>query len=306
MPITRESIRSPFTGVFFTPIESKGRIGVIVVPGSDGGIPEAIAERIAKNGYPALALGYFGLEGLPPFLENIDLEYFKRAIDSFRESVDAVVLLGYSRGGELVLILGSLFPDIVDGVIAFAPSSYVTGGFPHPNRPAWLLNGQPLPDYLKGLMSDREDWLESDDLAMACKSGKIAFHGNTSEDPYVVTDLFLARMSQAPVAMIPVEKMTCPLMVVSGEQDKIWPATLYSREIRKRLDAFESTILRQFLICPNAGHGIIAPYDASVYHPVGEFWCALGGTPEGNQQANFRAWSYVMEFIEKCGSNGHH
>lgn len=297
MPISRKSVLEPFTGTLFMPDAPNRRTGVLVVPGSDGGVPEGIAERIAVHGYPSLALGYFGCTGRPPHLENIELGYFKTAIESFRESVDTLVLLGYSRGGELVLILASLFPELVEGVVALAPSSFVTGGFPYPNRPAWLLNGQPLSAFIKGLTSDREDLLESEDLAQACKDGLIPFHENTSEDPYEITDLFLARHRQDPLAPIPVERMTCPLLVISGEQDKIWPAALYARELQKRLDASQSTIPRKFLIYPHAGHGIIAPYEAPIYHPLGGFWCSLGGTPAGNQQASNEAWNHILEFI---------
>jgi pimeloyl-ACP methyl ester carboxylesterase len=306
MSISRESVQGNFVGTCFTPAANMSNVGIIVVPGSDGGIPEAIAERIAKNGYPSLALGYFGCEGRPPFLENIDLEYFRGAIDAFKVSCKKIVLLGYSRGGELVLLLGSLFPDLVDGIIAVSPSSYVNGGFPHPNRSAWLLNGQPLPDFLQGVMSDREDFLEGEDLDLACKCGKIPSHQNTPEDPYVVADLFHLRNRQALKATIPLEKMTCPLLVIAGEQDKIWPSAKYSIEIQRRLDVEQSTIWRKFLTYPNAGHGILSPYNAPIYHPLGGFWCMLGGSAEGNQQACEAGWMSVMELINQVGFDGNH
>lgn len=299
-------MRAPFAGMVFTPILQSGNVGVIVVPGSDGGIPESIAERIAKNGYPALALGYFGCEGRPSLLEDIDLEYFKEAVEAFKVSYEKIVLLGYSRGGELALILGACFPDLLDGIIAFAPSSNVNGGFPHPNRPAWRLKGQPLPAFHKGVMSDRDDFLEREDLQLACKTGVIPFHQNTEQDPYVVTDLFLLRKLQGAQAKIPVENIRCPLLIVAGEQDKIWPSARYCREIRQRLDAAASTISRKFLIYPEAGHGIIAPYEAPVYHPLGGFWCVLGGTPAANQQASESAWIQVMELINQVSKDGYY
>ena len=155
-------------------------------------------------------------------------------------------------------------------------------------------------------MSDREDLLESEDLALACKSGRIPFHENTSADTYNVVDLFMERQKNAGLAAIPVERMKASLLVISGEQDLIWPSAIYSRELARRLDDAQSKIRRKFLAYSHAGHGIIAPYEAPVYHPLGHFWCALGGTPEGNRQASEDAWSHVLEFIQKCGSDGHH
>lgn len=72
--------RASFTGSLFSPETQKKMPGVILVPGSDGGIPEDLAQFIASHGYYVLALGYFGLEGLPPYLENIDLGYFQKVM----------------------------------------------------------------------------------------------------------------------------------------------------------------------------------------------------------------------------------
>ncbi|MCP5899189.1 hypothetical protein NL320_27525, partial [Klebsiella pneumoniae] len=61
-----------------------------------------------------------------------------------------IALSGQSRGGELVLLLGSLFPRSVAAVIGYVPSALVHGGQaaadPAVGRdgPAWLYRGQPL------------------------------------------------------------------------------------------------------------------------------------------------------------------
>lgn len=296
-------------GTFFIPTAQVGRVGVIVIPGSDGGVPESIAARIASYGFPAFALGYFGSAELPDALERIDLEYFTNAVEHFKEmlkkDIDAIVLLGYSRGGELVLILGSLFPDLVQGIIASAPSCFAVGGFPHPNVPAWVLNNQPALPYIGGLTSENKDLLEHEDLDVACRRGIILFHENTASDPFDVVDLFVARESKGKGADIPVEKIRCPLLVFSGMQDKIWPAYHYSEEISRRLLERKSPIRRKFVNYPNAGHGVLAPYEGSIYHPVGKFWCTLGGTLEGNKRATDDAWKQIQEFIAGVLHGGH-
>ena len=103
-----------FTGSLFSPETQKKLPGVILMPGSDGGVPEDLAQFIASHGYLVLALGIFGLESLPPFLENIHLEYFQKVMEWFGNisglKKNSLILFGYSRGGELALLLGTIFP----------------------------------------------------------------------------------------------------------------------------------------------------------------------------------------------------
>jgi len=53
---------------------------VLVLSGSNGGVPVRPAAWLAAPGYAALALAYFRYEDLPPLLEAIPLEYFQRAL----------------------------------------------------------------------------------------------------------------------------------------------------------------------------------------------------------------------------------
>ncbi|PIS01365.1 MAG: hypothetical protein COT84_02960 [Chlamydiae bacterium CG10_big_fil_rev_8_21_14_0_10_35_9] len=289
-------------GVLFYPDQIKKPTAIIVLPGSDGGVAEALSEYIASHSYIVLGLGYFGEEGLPSYLENIPLEYFQKAINWLRSRFDpySLNLLGYSRGGELALILGSLFPDIIDGIVAFVPCSAACGGFPYPNKPAWTFNNAPISPYLQGVMSSYQDLSEAEDLFLASKEGIIPYHSNSEEDPYDIVDLFMIRHKNNILekAAIPVENISCPILIIAGEQDKIWPSGLYGKLIIDRLHQKKSTIQKELLIYPNAGHGIIAPYEGPVYHPVGKFWCRLGGTPEGNQEANKKAWKATLDFFK--------
>jgi hypothetical protein len=76
------------------PLRERGLVGVtyhppgpgphpamIVLPGSEGGIPgsRAHAGGLASSGYLVLALAYFNAEGLPPLLQNIPLDYWWHA-----------------------------------------------------------------------------------------------------------------------------------------------------------------------------------------------------------------------------------
>ncbi len=300
--VQKQDISEEYFGSLFSPIEENPFPGVVLLPGSENGIPEAIGKYIASHGYVVLALGYFGIKHLPSQLENIPLEYFQNAIQQFRKMPQVkegpLTLMGYSRGGELTLLLGALLPRLVDALIAIVPNSNVSGGFPHPNGPAWLLNQKPILPSLHGVMSQEESLTEGEDLRLACAEGIIPYHSNTHHDPYEVVDLFMARQKHRdPMAIIPVERIGSPLLILSGDQDKIWPSWLYAEEIVARLDEKGSKIERRSVIYPNAGHGIISHYAGSIYHRVGEFWCTLGGTQEGNQAASKHAWQEIFHFL---------
>jgi hypothetical protein len=48
-----------FDAEFYSPAGSPKKLAVLVLGGSDGGIPSRRAKLIAANGFPALALAYF-------------------------------------------------------------------------------------------------------------------------------------------------------------------------------------------------------------------------------------------------------
>ncbi|MBM3208562.1 MAG: hypothetical protein FJZ57_08220, partial [Chlamydiae bacterium] len=179
---------------------------IIVLSGSDGGtpganaIPESFIEHLTGKGFIVFALAYFGVETLCDNLQNIQLEYFEAAFDwlALQPNInrEKISLLGQSRGAELALILGSIFPDKFHSIIACSPSSKICGAFPYPNRPAWLYQKKPLQPYLAGLSSDNWDLHEAEDLKNCCDENIIPHHSNTLEDPFSIKDLFVARNLQ--------------------------------------------------------------------------------------------------------------
>ncbi|WP_033257023.1 acyl-CoA thioesterase/bile acid-CoA:amino acid N-acyltransferase family protein [Kitasatospora phosalacinea] len=123
------------------------RPAVLVLGGSEGGNGgTSTASLLASHGYPALALGYFRLPGLPDRLEDIPLEYFARAAELLAGQAGTdpahVLALGYSRGSEAALLLADDYPELVHGAIVYSPSAQVNGGFPNPGTTAWTKDGK--------------------------------------------------------------------------------------------------------------------------------------------------------------------
>jgi dienelactone hydrolase len=89
---------------------------VVVLGGSDGGLWELPAALLASHGFSALALAYFGLDPLPPELVEIPLKYFEAALRWLMQqegiNPQAVAVMGWSRWGELALLLGAILPAL--------------------------------------------------------------------------------------------------------------------------------------------------------------------------------------------------
>jgi hypothetical protein len=114
--VQRIKVEGQLHGVLFLPNTKERRPGVLVVGGSEGGLLPGKAAWLASRGYAALALAYFRYDDLPPLLEGIPLEYFGSALGWMMQRpeilADRIAVVGTSRGGELALQLGSMFPQI--------------------------------------------------------------------------------------------------------------------------------------------------------------------------------------------------
>jgi dienelactone hydrolase len=293
----------------YTPELSGNDQAVLLVSGSDGGIPgnnavpRKFVENLVSQGYTVLALAYFGVDPLPAYLENIHFEYFLNAIAHFKNlgiiADNKLGIMGVSRGGELCLLLGAYFPELFNFIVSYVPSSVICGGFPYFNRPAWYHNHQVIGPFLGGFINNHVDLSEAEDLALACKNNLIPWHSGTREDPYIALDLRMMKHTKANLAdfMIPVEKITCPLLVFSGGEDKVLPSTLYSEMITRRLQACASTIKYQHKDFTKAGHGLMGAVSGSIFHPRGKFWCTMGGTYADNLAAYQDGLQILLEFL---------
>ncbi len=277
-------------GTLFLPSSKSPLPVIITLSGSNGGLGEGRAQLLASYGFAVLALGFFAVDGLPPHLENIPLEYFKTAFTWVRESslVDGsrIGLYGISRGGELALILGSWFPHSVQAIVAVVPSSVIHGNWHTPPKNAWMYQGKPLPS--------------APILPIDFSQGK----GKTPHRPLNTLQNFIHGLKDkdSEKAAIPVEKINAPLLLVSGGDDQMWPSTLYIYRIEQRLKQHESPIFYRHLHYPKAGHGIsipnLPPLGPVYYHPIEKHWFSVGGTPVEDQHASQDSWKKLIAFFQ--------
>ena len=108
------SIRIP--GLCCLPEESGPFSAVIVLHGSDGFQTNHrdIAERLAQAGLAAFAPTWFGGDPARPHWDHLRAEDLLMSVADFQNQTnippDRTGLIGFSRGGGLALILGSLLP----------------------------------------------------------------------------------------------------------------------------------------------------------------------------------------------------
>jgi dienelactone hydrolase len=271
--VKRVEVNGGLHGVLYEPSTEGPHPGVLVVGGSEGGLPIHNAVWLASHGYAAFALAYFRYEGLPAQLDGIPLEYFGEALLWMAKRPEIapgrIGVMGGSRGGELALQLGSMYPQIKT-VVAFVPANV--------RYPACCNGGGRL-----GFSSGAWTW----------KGIPLAYLRLRGKTP---------AMEQA--AQIAVENTHGPILLISGQDDGIWESSRMSDLVMGRLKSAHFQYDFEQLKYPHAGHraghpGIFPTWYGRITHPVSGRDEHFGGTPEGNAESSIDAGPKVLEFLGK-------
>jgi uncharacterized protein len=282
-------------GTLFYPATSGPHPAVIILGGAGGGLREGGAEALAWEGFAALALVYFGADPLPRELVEIPLEYFERAIAWLKAQPDVdanrIAVMGNSKGGELVLLLGSTYPEDIKAVVGYAPSGIVWQGIPFDReasyggpRSPWSLGGEPLP-FLR--------------LARPLAPDMVQMMGSFFGSPPAIGPIFYERALEDKAAVaaasIAVEKINGPVLVISGTDDRVWPATRFSEMVVERLEAHDHPFTYEHLRYEGAGHMITPPRSKPEMGWTNRL--EVGGNEEANEFANTDSWTKALNFL---------
>jgi dienelactone hydrolase len=264
---------------------------VIVLPGSEGGLPESSARLLASHGYATLALAYFGIEALPQELIEIPLEYFARAIAWLKTqpTVDParVAVWGGSKGGELALLLGATYPQEIKAVIGAVPSAVVYQGiswnpqsYRQGPRSSWTLNGKPVSFVPYAITPNFLDFALRRPIAFRSS------YDQPLDDKAVVA-----------AASIAVEKIAGPVLLVSGTDDQMWPSSRLADMAMERFKAHNHPFEYEHLKYKGAGHGLGSPCAPAI--TTRSSTLIVGGSMEANALARADAWAKTLVFLEK-------
>lgn len=266
------------TLVEFTPVETNQffasyytgnaspRYGVLVVGGSEGGLPLELSREIAQTGRPVLALAYFKEKSLPLELNEIALEYFEAPMNwllaQSETRDDGLLVVGWSKGAELALLMASRDRKII-GVAAGAPSSHVWAGvldeWDREPSSSWTAEGNPI-EYVR-YRFDRE-------------------YPNLK----TMYESSLQRAENKEEARIPVENINGPVLLLSGGDDTLWPSTSMAKYICQTIEAVRKNC--NHVDWPNAGHSLTAE----------DHW---GGTKDANKVAETESKKAVYDFLQQ-------
>ena len=282
-PIVAEISANGLVGRFYAPPIARNRAAVLLLGGSNGGFPDpAVATDLARRGFPVLALAYFrgftgaALTNLPAQLKDIPLEYLFRGIDWLKARPEVnrrkIVLMGESRGGELVLQLASMRRD-VGGVVAFVPS-HLRWGAVGGEGAGWTFEGKPLP-YARD----------------SYEPGKPMVEG------------FIETLDGPPEALaaaaIPVEKIRGRVLLLSTTADKIWPSARMANAAMARMAAKGKRGPRDHIRYDDSSHLMMGPGPGMTAFGSGPYRIEFGGTAEGTRAARDDAWAKALAFMAR-------
>jgi dienelactone hydrolase len=152
------------------------------------------------------------------------------------------MLLGTSRGGELVLNLASKYNDF-DAVVALVPSHIRFPAAPIANTSAWTLKGKELP-YLP-----IPPWAVINSLLGEKRKA---------------WEIILDNEKNMPEAEIEVENISCPILLLSAKDDEEWPSQYMCDKIVSRLSQSNYKYYYQHLSF-DGGHYIVKKHFDKVF-----------------------------------------
>jgi uncharacterized protein len=204
--------------------DSKNQPLIVAFGGSQGGNTwtegywSDMRTKFVDRGYAILAIGYFKTEDTPQVLDRISLDAIYDTIKSRSNNPkinkEKIMLLGTSRGGELVLNLACKYNDF-DAVAALVPAHMrFPAGSITANTSAWTFEGAELPY-----------------LPISYRAIFSLLLGNRQK----AWEIILAGEKYGAEAEIEVERIECPILLLSAKDDEVWPSQYMCDKIVSRL-----------------------------------------------------------------------
>lgn len=265
---------------------------VIVLGGSEGGTFTArtYAPQLAAHGFAVLGLPYYSpgydpadkVPGLPTSFTDIPADRLiavKAWIDR-QTGLDnrRIAIWGVSKGGEFAVLAASRLPWI-SAVVGVVPSDVVWEGWGRagPATASFSWDGKSLP-FVPYLGVDLE-------LARVARGERMEMRrphqaGRT------------ANPERAAAAAIKAEDFAGAMLLIGGDDDRVWPSGPMARAIAERRAA--AGLSTALLTWPDAGHALAGPGTEPVAAML-----ANGGTASGLAAARGTAWAATIAFLKR-------
>ncbi len=322
-------------GLRFEPTELHGLPGMIVLPagevpaggwpgvacfsGSEGGFESQLGQAavLASHGNAALAQAWISEADAAAAIAQIPLERFAGALTALadRPEVDASRVSGMaiSRGSEglLAAVSHGLGPAL-HRLILISPSCVswqaIGSGGEVPDTESWTLAGQPVPwvPFASGVLMRqliRNAWEVGRDTArhrpslLRLRPGYEASLGAVGlpiDDSGTVHGRH--RPSPPAGALLDAAAVSCPVLMLCGSDDAVWPSAAMSGVLAAQRRAAGTDGEDERVVYDGAGHLVrfgVLPTDAPWTGGI-----MLGGTREGLAAAQADATRRVLGFLE--------
>ena len=236
---------------------------------------------LASRGFATLSLAFFGYDDLPKSMKNLDFSYFEEAAEwlssQAQVSQGGIGVMTVSSGSQFLFMLAIHRKDLIKAIIGVSPfhSFAVVEGLHY--------KGETFPmielDYKRQWRNEKGYVVTRDILVFDSPTN----HGESR-------------------AIVPVERIQCPILLIYGTADLNSPAEYFVKRIVERLKAHgkgeQCTVLRY----PGAGHLIEPPYlplcEAAVFRSTGQIW-AWGGEPRSHAMAQEDSWAKIQSFFQR-------
>ncbi len=291
VPLEQDGLK----GFLYYPAEGGPFPGVILLGGSEGGLLETWARTLAANGFASLTLAWFGYPGVPDELVEIPLEYFDRAAEWMKShpkvKAGGLGLMGGSKGGEAALLAASR-NRAFRAVVAMTPAAHMWEGhtmrfFSPDYKPvsSWSLGGSPLP-YIPFKVTSAEKEME--------RKGELGSFVSFFRDGLAQADPQLVDK-----AAIPVEKIAAPILLISGTDDRIWPAGEFCAMITARLKKAGFPREVRHVIIEGGGHSSCMPFLITANRGLLIDGDPSGGSPQADARGGYRSWAETIAFLHR-------
>jgi dipeptidyl aminopeptidase/acylaminoacyl peptidase len=197
---------------------------IVGLGGSEGGNAwtsdywKKTRDQFLAKGYAFLAIGYFGAKGTPDTLQKIAIEDVHNAIKAATKNrkinKKKIAIVGGSRGADLALLVGSHYKDIKCVVGIVASNVAFPGNTNHFSTSSWTFQNKELP-------------------FVPVNEAAIPFLMNG--DLRGTFEAMLTDSIAQSHALIKVENIRGPILLVSATKDEICPSTPMSEKMIERL-----------------------------------------------------------------------
>ena len=251
-------------------------------------LARTLAGVFKTQGLTTLALAYVLEEGLPKQFSRVPVDTLEAAAKRLHDmGYEKVGLWGISKGAELALLAGSLLPGLVNAVIAVSPMNTVCQGFAKEKGisfvpgSCWSFHGKEIPY----TAYQTQKFPLGEILRKSIRIKDVTMY-----------DLYLPLVQNPnPEAVIRVEKITGPILLISSKMDNMWPSEPAAKQIMKRLQENNFSYDYRHLSYDYGGH-MFVPME---FGQTKLFKGDRGKNKEPGLKARLDSLEKTLEFVSK-------